>query len=149
MPFCYFTIRATKTSLRFRNLTRKGFNLNPKSLGQHLRSKRLLLNLTQAQVASDLGTIREQYERWERDEITPIASFWPQLVRHLGRYPLTVTSSADWVLKARRMNGLSQFAFGRALKVIAKNVRQWEHSEEEPPQEMLEKIKALASAVPS
>jgi len=47
------------------------------------------------------------------------------------------------------MNGLSQFAFGRALKVIAKNVRQWEHSEEEPPQEMLEKIKALASAVPS
>ncbi|MFO1486366.1 MAG: helix-turn-helix domain-containing protein [Verrucomicrobiaceae bacterium] len=144
MPFCFFTIRATKTSLRFRNLTRKGFNLNPESLGQHLRSKRLLLNLTQAQTAEKLGTIREQYERWERDEITPVASFWPKLVCHFGRYPLTVTSPADWVLKARRVNGLSQYALGRKIKVIAKIVREWEHGKTEPPAPMLEKIRAIA-----
>ncbi|MFO1486345.1 MAG: helix-turn-helix transcriptional regulator [Verrucomicrobiaceae bacterium] len=144
MPFCFFTIRATKTSLRLRNLTRKGFSLNPETLGQHLRSKRLLLNLTQAQVAAQLGTIREQYERWERDEIAPVASFWPRLVRHFGHYPLAVTSPADWVLKARRVNGLSQFALGRAIKVIAKTVRQWEHGETDPPIPLLEKIKVLA-----
>jgi transcriptional regulator with XRE-family HTH domain len=110
----------------------------------------LLLNLTQAQVAEQLGTIREQYERWERDEITPIASFWPQLVRPFGRYPLPVTSPADWVLKARRVNGLSQYGLGREITVIAKFVRQWEHGDTEPPWPILEKIKALAmeNAIP-
>ena len=144
LPFCFFTIRASKTSLRFRNLIHKGFKINPESLGQHLRSKRLLLNLTQAQVAEQLGTIREQYERWERDEIAPVASFWPRLLRYFGKYPLAVTSPADWVLQARRVNGLSQFAFGRAIEVIAKTVRQWEHGETEPPIPLLEKIKVLA-----
>ena len=113
------------------------------SLGQHLRSKRLLLNLTQAQVAEQLGTIREQYERWERDEITPIASFWPRLVRYFGKYPVPVASPADWVLKARRVNGLSQYALGRKIKAIAKSVREWEHGQAEPPALMLERIKSL------
>lgn len=144
MPFCHFTIKASRTALRFKSLTRKGFIINPESLGQHLRSKRLLLNLTQAQVAKELGTIREQYERWERDEITPIASFWPRLVRYFGKYPLAVDTPADWLLKARRVNGLSQYALGRKITAIAKIVRKWEHGQAEPPAPMLAKIQTLA-----
>lgn len=115
-------------------------------MGQNLLSKRLLLNLTQAQVASELGTIREQYERWERDESIPIASFWPRLVRYLGHYPLAVASPADWVIKARRVNGLSQFALGRKINIIAQTVRQWEHGQTVPPGLTFEKIKVLALA---
>lgn len=57
---------------------------------------------------------------------------------------MAVASPADWILKARRVNGLSQYALGRAIKVIAKVVRQWEHGETEPPAAMIEEIKALA-----
>lgn len=144
MPFCFYTIRATKTSLRLGNLTRKGFNLNPETLGQHLRSKRLLLNLTQAQVAANLGTIKEQYDRWERDEVTPIASHWPRLIRFLGRYPAPECCPGDLILKARRMLGLSQYAFGRRIGVIAQRVRSWEHNESEPPAVLLQKILAFS-----
>lgn len=144
LPFYFFTIRASRTSLRFRNLTRKGFILNPESLGQHLKSKRLLLNLTQDQVAQQMGTIREQYERWERDEISPVVSFWPRLIRFLGYYPAPSASPADWVLKARRLLGLSQYAMGRRVKAIAQDVRAWEHGEVEPSHTVLEKLRVFA-----
>lgn len=144
LPFCFFTIRASRTALRFRNLTRKGFILNPQTLGQHLKSRRLLLQLTQEQVAKQLGTLREQYERWERDEISPVVSFWPRLIRFLGYYPAPISSPACWILKARRMLGLRQYAFGRKINVIAKVIRQWEHGEIEPPPSVLKKVKLLA-----
>ncbi|WP_395745618.1 helix-turn-helix domain-containing protein [Prosthecobacter sp.] len=145
LPFCFFTIRASRTALRFRKLTRKGFILNPESLGQHLKSKRLLLNLTQEQVAKQLGTVREQYERWERDEVSPAVSFWPRLIRFLGYYPGPEVSFADWVLKARRMWGLSQYGLGRRINAIASAVRLWEHDGKiEPPLAVLKKIKILA-----
>lgn len=146
LPFCFFTIRASRTSLRFRNLSRKGFALNPETLGQHLKSRRLLPKLTQDQVAKQLRTVREQYEHWERDEISPVVSFWPRLIRFLGCYPVLNASPADWVLKARRLLGLSQYAFGRKVKTIAKVVRQWEHGETQPWDSVLESIKALTRA---
>ncbi len=145
MPFCYFTLKASRTALRFRNLVHKGFILKPESLGQHLRSRRLLLNLTQEQAANRLNTLREHYERWERDEVAPTASFWPRLIGFLGQYPGTAQTPADWVLKARRLLGLSQYAFGRKVQAVAENIRKWEHGVSEPPSAMLAKIKQIAA----
>lgn len=145
LPFCYFTLKASRTALRFRNLVHKGFILKPETLGQHLRSRRLVLNLTQAQTAKRLNTLREHYERWERDEVAPTASFWPRLIGFLGMYPGNVQTPADWVLKARRLLGLSQFAFGRKIRVIAEKVREWEHGASEPPPHLLAKVQQLVT----
>lgn len=145
LPFCYFTLKASRTALRFRNLLHKGFILKPKTLGQHLLSRRLLLKLTQKEVAARLSTLREHYERWERDEVEPTASFWPRLIDFIGYYPFPSPTPADWVLMARRLLGLSQFGFGRRVKAIAKDVREWEHGVAEPPQDMLAKIQQIAT----
>lgn len=145
MPFCYFTLKASRTALRFRKLVHKGFILKPETLGQHLRSRRLVLQLTQVQAAKRLNTLREHYERWERDEVTPTASFWPRLIGFLGLYPSAVQTPADWVLKARRFLGLSQFAFGRKIRVIAEKIREWEHGASEPPPDLLAKVQQLAA----
>lgn len=118
--------------------------MKPQTLGQHLLTRRLLLKLTQKEVAARLNTLREHYERWERDEIEPTASFWPRLIGFIGYYPGREIALADWVLKARRMLGLSQYAFGRKVKAIAKDVREWEHGESEPPAPKQEQIKAIA-----
>jgi transcriptional regulator with XRE-family HTH domain len=144
LPFCFFTIKASRTALRLRNLVRKGFRLRPQTLGQHLLTRRLLLKLTQKEVAARLNTLREHYERWERDEIEPTASFWPRLIDFLGYYPFPTPTPAGWVLMARRLLGLSQFGFGRRVKAIAKDVREWEHGSTEPPREMLAKIQQIA-----
>lgn len=145
MPFCYFTLKASRTALRFRNLVHKGFILKPETLGQHLLSRRLLLKLTQKEVATRLSTLREHYERWERDEVEPTASFWPRLIDFLGYYPFPSPTPADWVLMARRLLGLSQFGFGRRVKAIAKDVREWEQGSTEPPRVMLAKIQQIAT----
>lgn len=145
MPFCYFTIKASKTALRFRNLVHKGFKLNPETLGEHLLARRLLLKLTQEQAARRLNTVRESYERWERDEVAPIASYWPRLIGFLEQYPGTSETSADLVLKGRRLLGLSQYGFSRKFHTDADNVRKWEHGVTEPPQVMLAKIQQIAT----
>lgn len=124
--FCHFTIKASKTALRFRKLSGKGFRSNPQTLGQHLLARRLVLGLT-------------------HKEVGPTISFWPGLTAFLGYYPYPVETPSAWVLKARRLLGLGQFAFGRRIQVIAQIIRQWEQGLAEPPRELLEKIKALTS----
>lgn len=148
LPFCHFIIRTTRTALRYRKLFRKGFMLKSVTLGQHLRAKRLLLNLTQKQVAMRLNTLREHYERWERDEVAPTASFWPRLIDFIGGYPFSVETSAELVLKARRMLGLSQYAFGRKVQAIAEDVRKWEHGVSEPSSVVLAKVRSLIADTP-
>ena len=148
LPFCYFTLKASRTAVRLRKLVQKGFKIRPVTLGQHLRSRRLVLKLTQVQAAERLNTLREHYERWERDEVAPTASFWPRLIGFLGSYPVAVQTPADQVLMARRIMGLSQFAFGRRIQVIAKNVREWEHGVAKPSPAMLAKVQQLVTDTP-
>ncbi|MBK8040791.1 MAG: helix-turn-helix transcriptional regulator [Verrucomicrobiaceae bacterium] len=108
-------------------------------------SRRLLLKLTQREVAARLSILREHYERWERDEVEPTASFWPRLINFLGYYPFSSSTTANWVLMARRVLGLSQFGFGRRVMAIAKDVREWEHGSTDPPRDMLAKIQQIAT----
>lgn len=90
-----------------------------------------------------LNTLREHYERWERDEVAPTASFWPRLIAFIGGYPFSVETSAELVLKARRMLGLSQYAFGRKVQAIAEDVRKWEKGVSEPSSVVLAKVRSL------
>ena len=143
LPFCYFTLKASKTALSLRKLVQMGFTLKPETLGQHLRSRRLVLNLTQAQAALHLNTLREQYDRWERDEVVPEVSMWPRLIHFFGHYPSNCQSPADWVLRARRTLGLSQFAIGRKVGIIAETIRKWEHGKAEPPPDLLHRFQEM------
>lgn len=143
LPICHFTLKASKTALRLRKLVQMGFTMKPETLGQHLRSRRLALNLTQAQAAHHLNTLREQYDRWERDEVAPEISMWPRLIHFLGYYPAECQSPADWVLRARRTLGLTQFAIGRKVGIIAENIRKWEHGKAEPPQDLLHRFQEM------
>lgn len=122
--------------------------MKPVTLGQHLRSRRLVQNLTQEHVARRLNTLREHYERWERDEVSPTASLWPRLIAFIGGYPFSVETSAELVLKARRMFGLSQYAFGRKVQAIAEDVRKWEHGVSEPSSVVLAKVRSLIADTP-
>ena len=79
--------------------------------------------------------------------MAPIISFWPRLIGFIGQYPYTTQSAAEWVLKARRLLGLSQFAFGRQVQVSADNIRKWEHGVSEPPPAMLAKIQQIATTL--
>ena len=125
-------------------IRKKGFIPEPQTLGEHLRNRRLALGLRQEDVAEQFGTLREVYERWERDERQPVVSEWPDIFSFLGYYPAGEETAADLVLKARRCQGMDQKALARTVGVIHQKVRRWEHGLEIPTPDELIQLLPLA-----
>ena len=148
LPFCYFTIRVSAETLRLSTLRINGLVENPGKLGEHQRNRRLTLGLTQEQVATQLGTLREVYERWERDERKPVVSVWPMILKFLGYYPGRQESLADLTLMARRKLGLEQKKLAKRMGVIHQRLRRWEHSREVPSPTECSRLRTLLSEIP-
>lgn len=132
LPFCHFEIRVPESRLNAFILRRKGLAAQPGTLGEHLRNRRLVLGLRQEDVAERLGTVREVYDRWERDERRPVVSVWPSVLAFLGYYPGLQESPADLTLFARRKFGLEQKKLAERIGVIHQRLRRWEHGTEKP-----------------
>lgn len=144
LPFCYFTIRVTHDALKTFMLRKKGMIEQPRTLGQNLRNRRLVLSLRQEDVAEQFGTLREVYERWERDERQPVVCEWPAILAFLGYYPAPEETTSDLVLKARRCQGADQKHFANSVGVIHQRLRRWEHGSEIPDQDAMHCLARLA-----
>lgn len=144
LPFCFFTVHVASEQLKAFILRKKGLIAFPSTLGEHLLNRRLTFGLRQEDVATRLGTIREVYERWERDERKPVISEWPGILKFLGYYPAICESPADLVLRARRTLGLTQYAMGRKMSIIAADIRKWEDGTTKPPVDLLGKLQEMA-----
>lgn len=131
LPFCYFDIRVSRNTVNSFILRTKGMKAVPVTLGDHLRNRRLTLCLTQDKVAATVGTLREVYDRWERDERQPVVSMWPPIILFLGSYPWGSPTPASQVLKTRRCLGVDQKTFAKLVGVAHQQVRRWERGLEE------------------
>lgn len=144
LPFCFFTIKVEQETFSAFILRKKGVIPLPQTLGEHLRNRRLVLGLRQEDVARQLGTLREVYDRWERDERQPVVSEWPGIIAFLGYYPFSQETAADLVLKVRRCQGMDQKALARTVGVIHQKLRLWEHSLAIPMPSELSHLQSLA-----
>ncbi len=124
-------------------MRKKGAVLTPSTVGEHLRNKRLSLGLRQQDVASQVGTMREVYDRWERDERQPVVSQWPRILRFLGYYPVSRETAADLFLQIRRSHGVDQKKLASIVGVTHQQLRRWEHGQEPIPSEAENKLKFL------
>lgn len=118
----------------------------PQRLGNHLRNRRLILGLTQEQVAARLGTIREVYDRWERDERKPVVSVWPSILAFLDYYPDACITPAKLTLLARRRAGLDQKQLAKKVGVVHQKLRAWEQEKVQPSEGQLRRLKEIAEA---
>ena len=103
-----------------------------------------MLGIRQEDVAGQVGTLREVYERWERDEREPVVSEWPSIISFLGYYPAREETTADVVLKARRCQGADQKRLAGMLGVIHQKLRLWEHGKEIPSRDQFKHLLSLA-----
>jgi transcriptional regulator with XRE-family HTH domain len=144
-------LQIDRKALTARHLKRKNLLQKPTSLGAHLRNRRLLAGQTQRQAAADMGVLREVYDRWERDKTEPPVGFWKRIIAFLGYYPIPQNGrrTAHLVLMARRVQGLSQYALGRKLGVIANTVRAWENGLAEPDPVRLRRLSEFVGGIPS
>lgn len=94
-------MRATDKALR-----PKGYSDAPKTLGEHLRRRRLQLGLLQREAAKGFGIVHSAYIKWELDRVEPEIRYWPALIRFLGYDPHPKPETiGEWIACERRPAG--------------------------------------------
>ena len=134
MPFCHLELRAAR-----RKPARYPKEIN--SLGDHIRARRLDLNLLQNQVADQIGVHELTITNWEVNETIPEVRYIPAIIEFLGYNPLSEGSSLSERLKtARRALGLSQRKMAPKLGVDPATLMGWEAGRHQPNGKSLDLI---------
>jgi transcriptional regulator with XRE-family HTH domain len=119
----------------------KGYPDAPKTLGEHLRKRRLDLRETQAQAAARFGISSTAYNGWEADRIAPNISKWPEVVRFLGYDPTPAPTNFDEALTAlQRRHGLPREVLAVRLGIERKTLFNWLGGRTTPSSEALRKL---------
>ena len=115
-----------------------------KSLGNHLRARRIDLGLFQSQVAAQIGVHELTICNWEGNESQPAVRCIPAIIRFLGYDPQKSASSFPEVLVvARRALGLSQRKLASRLGVDPATVQGWETGKRQPTGARMHEVKQI------
>ena len=92
-----------------------------KTLGDHIRKRRLDLGLLQKQVAKQIGVDQTTIWNWESNESIPQVQFIPAIIKFLGYNPLPSPDLPHQRLVFyRQVLGLSQRGLGKRIGVDPK-----------------------------
>lgn len=100
--------------MQFRKLTLTALKPNDipkelKTLGDHLKKRRLELQLFQKEVSLRLGINEWTYHNWETDKSEPVIRMYPRIIEFLGYYPFPEPQMVGEKLVAyRRQHGLAR-----------------------------------------
>jgi transcriptional regulator with XRE-family HTH domain len=104
-----------------------------RTLGDHLRQRRLDLGLLQREVAKRLGADHCTITNWELNRTTPALRFLPGIVWFLGYTPWRADGSIGERLVAfRRGRGMSQTVLACLLGVDPGTLSRWERGRRVP-----------------
>jgi transcriptional regulator with XRE-family HTH domain len=93
LPFCHVRIKAEKPKSR-------KYPKELKTLGDHIRKKRLDLGLLQAEVAERVGVTASTIFNWERNRVSPQARHIRKIIRFLGYKPLCLNKGLTSAVKS-------------------------------------------------
>jgi transcriptional regulator with XRE-family HTH domain len=112
-----------------------------KTLGDHLRKKRLDLKLLQKQVAQIIGFDEASIWNWENNLTKPSLRAVPKIIEFLGYKPPEIeTTLGQKISTARWLRGLSQKALARRFGIDPTTLGRWERDEGQPSKKLLEKL---------
>lgn len=108
-----------------------GYPREPRTLGEHLRKRRIDLGLLQREVADQIGVTVETVLGWELRGRQPVIRHWPGILEFLGYDPCSEPQTTAERLKGvRRRRGWSQRELAGRLGVDPSAVRDWEAGKE-------------------
>ena len=109
------------------------YEREPRTLGQHLRKRRLELGLKQIGLRVRFKLDKETYANWENDRCFPATKHWPKALAFLGYDPMPATQTLGAKLLAfRRQSGMSRKALANLIGADEATVWRWESGEREP-----------------
>ena len=90
------------THISLKSLIQKSYDFEPKTLGEHIRKRRLKLGLKQKDVARQLGINTWTVLNWEKGRTEPPIASMPAIVQFLGYDPFPEPKTTPQRLVARR-----------------------------------------------
>ena len=104
---------------------------SPKTIGEHIKKKRIELNLFQRDVANILKVSECSITNWEKNRTSPKIQLYPDIIKFLGYFPMEVdTTTIGGQLKAYRyQNGLTQDQMAVIFNVDGSTICSWENEE--------------------
>ena len=141
LPFTRLRLSAIKP-------TRYTFRGEATTLGDHLRKRRLTLQLIQRDVAATLGVTVETLVNWELNRTKPKASYVPVIIRFLEhdlrQVPRRLISQLEYY---RDGLGLTQNTFAKKLGVDESTLSGWIAGRHAPSPTSLRKLKKVLPTV--
>jgi transcriptional regulator with XRE-family HTH domain len=126
LPFCHVRLSGPKPSS-------KAYPKQLKTLGDHIRKRRLDLGLLQKEVAEQLGVDTASIGNWESNEVQPMVHCLPEILTFLGHNPLP--EAADLIGKMKRLRstlGLNQEQLTQKLGIDESTIAGWERGDNTP-----------------
>ena len=118
--------------------------MEPVTLGDHLRNRRLDLGLLQEEAATKLGVSSDTVRGWENNRHEPAIRHVPRILEFLGYVPFEPGPSLTERFRfARWTRGLSKRAMAARLGVDETTVRDWERGVHRPSRRNRDRLDAL------
>jgi transcriptional regulator with XRE-family HTH domain len=120
LPFCHVTLKGQRP-------LPKAYPPTLRTLGDHLRRRRLELGLLQRELAEQLRVNPGTVTNWELNRTAPALRFVPAIISFLGFDPSPPGASLGEQLRAvRRRAGYCQDRFARLLGIDPGTLSRWE-----------------------
>jgi transcriptional regulator with XRE-family HTH domain len=139
LPTCHLALRAPKPK-------GQGYPKAPKTLGEHLRRRRMDLGLIQADVAGQIGVCEATVWNWEKGHSKPEIRHLPAIIAFLGENPHAAPQTiGERLIEHRQRLGWSQKRLAAELGVDSTTLSRWELGKKAPWGVYAVRIEALWS----
>ena len=144
LPFCKVTLKAQKPAS-------VAYPKTLKTLGDHMRKKRLDLKLFQKELAQKIGVDENSLCNWEKNRASPSLYFIPKIIQFLGYVPdfLQANTPGEKIVISRRVLGLTQKELAHRLGIDPTTLGRWERGKSQPPKKHLVRIDTLFASLSS
>jgi transcriptional regulator with XRE-family HTH domain len=120
-----------------------------KTLGDHLRKRRLDLSLLQRDVARKIGVDKTTIHNWETNQKNPSLHFIPRIIKFIGYFPFEPSADQGQAIRTyRKAIGITRKIMAKELRIDPSTLGKWEKGKGRPSNKLLEKVYALFTSVP-
>jgi|GEM_PF-581550 len=105
-----------------------GIIKDPKTIGDHIRNRRLKLHLFQKDVANIFKVSVDTITNWENNRSVPQIGYYKKLIEFLEFFPFEIDTSTEGgkIREYRYRNGLSCKELGDLIGVHQTTIMDWE-----------------------
>jgi transcriptional regulator with XRE-family HTH domain len=137
LPTCKLTFQAKKP-------VSAAYPDELRTLGDHLRKKRLDLKMLQKEVAERFGTTVCTVRNWEKNRSNPSLPLIPKIIQFLGYVPYDTQTQGfgKKIAASRKLLGLSQKDLAQVIGIDPSTVRYWEKGRHKPSRKLLKILAA-------